>query len=262
MSGTAHISQEELALYALQSRPELEAEFAPLTEHLQQCAECRRVLADLRGDISLIGLSAEPAPLPTGARNRYLQRIAADSSARQSSRRAFAFPQLAWAAAAALAFVAVALQFRVTQLDLKLHDASQQIAVLKENSARAQQVMDVLTSHAAQHVLLTADSTTALPVGRAVYVAQSGSLIFQASNLKQIASDKTYELWVVPVNGKPMPAGLFRPDAAGTASVILPALPSGLQAKAFGVTLEKSDGSEAPTLPMVMAGAVPANSGE
>jgi anti-sigma-K factor RskA len=51
-----------------------------------------------------------------------------------------------------------------------------------------------------------------------------------------------------------MPAGLFRPDASGSASVVLPTLPQGVEAKAFGVTIEDAQGSATPTLPIVMAG--------
>jgi len=84
--------------------------------------------------------------------------------------------------------------------------------------------------------------------------------VFQ--DLEQLAQDKTYELWVIPANGQaPIPAGLFRPDAAGSASVVLPPLPKGVPAKAFGVTIEKAEGSATPTAPILLAGAVP-TSGE
>ena len=76
-----------------------------------------------------------------------------------------------------------------------------------------------------------------------------------ASNLRPVPENKTYELWLIPANGKaPMPAGLFRPDASGSASVVLPTLPQGVEAKAFGVTIEDAQGSATPTLPIVMAG--------
>jgi anti-sigma-K factor RskA len=64
---------------------------------------------------------------------------------------------------------------------------------------------------------------------------------------------------VIPADGKaPIAAGLFRPDAAGSASVLLPPLPKGVPAKAFGVTIEKAEGSATPTAPIILVGAVPA----
>ncbi len=73
-------------------------------------------------------------------------------------------------------------------------------------------------------------------------------------------ASKTYELWVIPANGSaPIPAGLFRPDAAGNGSVVLPQIPLGVSAKAFGVTLEDAAGSKVPTAPILLVGTVPAS---
>jgi hypothetical protein len=40
--------------------------------------------------------------------------------------------------------------------------------------------------------------------------------------------------------------------------VLLPPLPKGVPAKAFGVTIEKAEGSATPTSPIILVGAVPA----
>jgi len=53
----------------------------------------------------------------------------------------------------------------------------------------------------------------------------------------------------------PIPAGTFRPDARGNASVIMPTLPKGVEAKAFGVTVEDEGGASTPTLPIILVGA-------
>ena len=92
--------------------------------------------------------------------------------------------------------------------------------------------------------------------------ANRGGLIFQASNLDPLPLNKAYELWVIPANGKaPIPAGTFRPDATGSASLVLPPLPTGVPAKAFGVTVERAEGSETPTAPIILSG-VASNAGE
>jgi len=51
-----------------------------------------------------------------------------------------------------------------------------------------------------------------------------------------------------------VPAGTFRPDQRGDASVIMPILPKGVDAKAFGVTIEDDGGSQTPTMPIIIAG--------
>ena len=127
-------------------------------------------------------------------------------------------------------------------------------------NAHAQEVLEVLTAPKAQHVVLTAGKATPTPSARAVYLAERGGLILQASNMGALPADKAYELWVIPANGKaPIPAGLFWPDAAGSASLVLPPLPVGVEAKAFGVTIERAEGAATPTLPIILAGAAPSS---
>jgi anti-sigma-K factor RskA len=82
-----------------------------------------------------------------------------------------------------------------------------------------------------------------------------GALVFTANHLVPLPPNKTYELWVIPANGNaPIPAGTFKPDTHGMASVLLPHLPKGVDAKAFGVTMENTGGSTTPTLPILLAG--------
>ena len=65
----------------------------------------------------------------------------------------------------------------------------------------------------------------------------------------------SYELWLIPTSGAPIPAGVFKPDAHGSATVINPPLPAGVEAKAFAMTIEPEQGSSTPTMPIVMMGA-------
>jgi Anti-sigma-K factor rskA/Putative zinc-finger len=263
MTGSEHISQEDLMLHALQTLAE--AESAAVRAHLAQCATCRNELAEVSGDAVLVGLSVLQYPAPVGARQRLLDRIAADASIAKQTVRKEARGQvlpflpkawIPWAAAAALAILSISLGAKINSLNKELRDASTQLADLRKQSAEARQVLEVLTSRSAQRVLLTTSEKSIQPTGRAFYLADSGGLVFQANNLKLLASDKTYELWVIPVNGKPIPAGLFRPDGAGSASVVLPPLPRGVPAKAFAVTIEKAAGSDTPTAPIILLGAI------
>ena len=67
---------------------------------------------------------------------------------------------------------------------------------------------------------------------------------------------KVYELWIIPADGTaPVPAGTFRPDARGYASVVMPQIPKGVAAKAFGVTMEAEGGATTPTMPILLVGA-------
>jgi anti-sigma-K factor RskA len=119
---------------------------------------------------------------------------------------------------------------------------------------RARDVVSTLTATDAMRVTLVAAKTPPQPQGKAIYVRDRASLIFLASNLQALPPQKAYELWLIPTSGAPIPAGVFKPDAHGSAAVVEPPLPPGVQAKAFAITVEPEGGSSAPTLPVVMVG--------
>lgn len=265
MTDSAHIPQEDLALYALLALGADQA--AAIREHVGVCAHCRAELAEISGDLSLVAMSVDLHPVPEGARGRFLQRIGATASGHD---RVIQMPKPAlrrtawipWAAAALLAIVSVGLGARLYLVSIELQQQSALASAETAQSRRAAQVMELLTAPHAQHVVLAPAQAQPQPSARAVYLASSGSLILQASNLKPIAAEKIYELWLIPANGAaPIPAGTFRPDAQGSASVVLPRIPAGVQAKAFGVTIEKAGGAATPTLPIVLAGAAPDTGG-
>lgn len=164
-----------------------------------------------------------------------------------------------WAVAAGCSFVA-GLQFHQRQ-QIENTIASQQAKMddVTKQSAHAQDALDTLTAANAMQVALhsTADIKPGTPAvtALAAYMADKGALVFVATHMELAPAGKTYELWLLPADGtNPMPAGTFKPDAQGRASVMMPQLPKGVPAKGFGVTVENEGGSDTPTLPVVLAG--------
>lgn len=166
-------------------------------------------------------------------------------------------PWIGWAVAAGLAVVAGNLYRERDALRGVAAAQASKLDQLTAEAAAARQVLDTITDSSAMRVtLITQGQTTPLPTGRATYVASKGALIFLASNLEPLQPAKTYELWLIPAAAgeNPIPAGTFRPDERGNASVILPQLPKGIEAKAFGVTVEDEGGATTPTLPIILVG--------
>jgi anti-sigma-K factor RskA len=246
---------DDLALYALGTLTGDERVL--LEKHLEECAACRRELELLRGDMALLALSVGGPKPPARARQRLLDAIAREprrAPAPASFRWAWWTP-VPWLAAAAVALVAFLfwrqsdrLAQRVAQLE---HEAAEQQAQLE----RAREVVTTLTASDAMRVTLVAAKTPPQPQGKAIYVRDRSSLIFLASNMPELPAQKAYELWLIPVSGAPIPAGVFKPDARGSATVINPPLPPGVEAKTFAITVEPETGSAAPTMPIVMVGA-------
>lgn len=281
MNTTGHIERDDLVLFAMQL---LSAEDAAIvTTHLAGCPECRQELAEVQGDLAIYAHSVEMQDTPASARERLLHQVAHEKKVipveaaaepelpigRFSGRgslteddlppRGFAgrvFPWLGWALAAGLAVTAGNFYLQRTALQGSIAEQKDQIAQLTTDAATARDVMETMTDRNALRVTLTKAQTPPVPQARATYVADKGMLIFQANNMEPLQPAKVYELWLIPANGSnPIPAGTFHPDEHGYASVMMPPLPKGVEAKAFGVTIENEGGSQTPTLPIIMVGA-------
>jgi len=250
---------DDLALHALGTLPGEDR--GALEKHLETCATCRRELEELRGDMALLALSTAGSKPPQRARERLLAAIADEP-------RAGNFPALTaglegvrrwvllpWFAAAVLAVAAFFLWHQADRLSLQVADLQRKAVKQQGELERAREIVQTLTATDAMRVTLVAANTTPQPQGKAIYARDRGSLIFMASNLPAPPPQKAYELWMVPMNGAPIPAGMFRPDARGSVTLINPPLPAGLQAKAFAITVEPEAGSAAPTMPIIMTGA-------
>ncbi len=87
-----------------------------------------------------------------------------------------------------------------------------------------------------------------------VFVNPKSGVLLVASNLPQLANDKTYQLWMIPKNGNPLPAGLFRSDASGIAVHLRTGQFDSLATGAVAVTVEPGGGSPQPTsTPIIVA---------
>ena len=247
---------DDLSLYALgalQGEERLAVE-----KHLEDCPDCRGELAQLQGDLALLALSASGPKPPLRSRERLMAAIAKEPRRMpvRLARRKTWWTALAWAAAATTVVV-------ITLLLRQNTDLRQRIAALEANSAgrqkqllQAKELIATLTSADAVHFTLVAGKTPPQPQGKAIYLRSTGTLVFLASNMPELPTQKTYELWLIPTSGAPIPAGLFRPDTHGSAALIKPPLPTGVEAKTFAITVEPSAGSAAPTSTPIMIGIV------
>jgi len=290
--GPRHPNPDDLVLYDMQLLPTPET--AAITQHLRQCDECRAELGRIHGDLATFASTVDSHSPPTAARQRLVDQIAREkkvvsiapsqAKAQPQPQPPQAAPPLAaygrgasvlsiedhqpkrsggrivaiagWAVAACLA-VAAGLEYK-DRADLRSTLSAQtgQLQRLDTDAASAHQLMDALTDPKAIRVTLTTKpQPKAAPIGGVTYNPAKGSLIFLASDLDPLQAYKTYELWVIPSDGTaPIPAGTFHPDDQGNAAVIMPNLPTGVAAKAFGVTIEDEGGAQKPTLPIIMAG--------
>ncbi|HXE75006.1 MAG TPA: anti-sigma factor [Candidatus Xenobia bacterium] len=257
----AHPQAEDLDLLALGALDPDERR--PLEAHLRDCAECRQALDKARGRAALLALSA-PAETPAPrVKQQLLERIRPKPAAApvsafrawfQQASPTFAlatlvlFASTAWLGYRSLEMIRLNEQARLNVLKLQ-DDLRKQ----EKELARARAVLEVMSAPDAVRVTLMAAQARPVPQGRAFYHPRKG-LVFTAANLAALPEGKTYQLWLIPMEGKPISAGVFDPDAQGAGTILLPPLPEGVAAKAFAVTVEPSGGVPQPTGPIVLVG--------
>lgn len=286
MTPDLHPGMDELILFCMGTpggAPETKEDAAAVERvrlHLPQCPKCSTQAALLRTDMALVAMSVPQIAPPAAAKERLFQaagihpvatagksasiknfpapvRNGSTPGEMPPARARRANPALiwgGWAAAAVCFFYAVHIHEANQGMQQRLAMETAELNQTNAAASRAREVVEVLTSPQSQRVTLVSAHAQPEPTGHAVYLKDRGALVFTASNLVSLPQNKTYELWVIPVNGAPIPAGTFQPDARGMASVLLPNLPKGVQAKAFGVTMENAGGSTTPTLPILLAG--------
>ncbi|HEV3305572.1 MAG TPA: anti-sigma factor [Candidatus Sulfotelmatobacter sp.] len=247
---------EDLALYALgvlkgDERGKLEL-------HLATCAACRLELEQVRGDMALLAMSAAGPRPPRRARQRLLDAVALEArsakTAQSAAHRSW-WGWLGWAATAAVIVFALSLWRENSMLRATLASASSRAAESSRQLEELRKIAAPIIEPEAQRVTLVAARTPPQPQGKAFYLRSRNSLVFLANNMPALPPQKAYELWLIPTSGNPIPAGVFKPDAHGSASVVNPPLPAGTEAKAFAITVENEAGSAAPTTPILMMGA-------
>jgi anti-sigma-K factor RskA len=251
--------EEDFDLYALGA---LEAEERQAIEsHAAGCAVCAQKLAEARGRIALLALSAPPHSPPPQVRERLLRQvreeIQKEEAARQEERPSlFArWWAAAWAPVAlVLALSTVYLWVSNDRLNRQLEDLRVATARQKAGQDNAQRLLDLVTARDTLAVTLAPSADLPGTSGRVLYNARLGVVLYNGV-LPAPPADKTYQLWLVPTSGDPVSAGVFAPTANGTGSTLVTPLPPGIAAKAFAVTLEPAGGRPQPTGPKVQIGA-------
>ncbi|HEV2419776.1 MAG TPA: anti-sigma factor [Terriglobia bacterium] len=261
---------DEYALGALEGE-----ELRALEQHVKDCPECQGEVQKARARVALLALSAPRTAPSSAVKERLMSRVAAERAGSAQDRSRASAPAAAqkrgsfwnWGIAALAAIVALAIATGV--LALRNHHLHTRIQSLESQQtqqaaheerqaakmARAEAILDVLTSPNTLKVSLISAQAHPVPQGKAFYNPAKG-LVFYAANLPHLPSSQTYQLWLVPEQGNPVSAGIFATDSRGNGEVLLPPLPPGIAAKAFAVTVEPAGGKPQPTGAKVLIGAV------
>jgi hypothetical protein len=162
------------------------------------------------------------------------------------------FPAWAWAAAAALALMTGysirQMELQTTQL-AELHRemnlATQQSKALQDQLDQGRMVASIMMSPDSMSLKLMPKDKN-MPMVHAYLNPQMGVAI-TAAEMPAMPPARTLQLWFVPKAGKPVSAGIFRPDAQGQVTLVAPVNMPMDEIAALAVTEEPAGGSPQPT---------------
>ena len=129
--------------------------------------------------------------------------------------------------------------------DIAFNDAMQQVK-------QADTVLALL--NAPETIVRVSQEGEARPPQGKVFLNPSRGVLLLAANLPPAPAGKIYEMWVIPADGKPVPAGLFQTEANGTALHLQSGPVDVASTGAIAVTLESVGGAPQPTSqPLIVA---------
>ena len=258
---------EDFDLYALGV---LEGEErAAFEAHVPTCAACAEKLAEARGRIALLAFAAPRVEPSTAVKERLMRQIhAAPEDARVPQRerapreveRAGGFFGRWWPAAvlAPVAAVLIFVSVRLWQENVHLVDElGEERAELQRQQAQldeARHLVALMEAKDTMTVALASQPGMAKGDVRVMYNAKMGMAMCDGW-VEPAPANKSYQLWLVPMDGKPISAGLIE-SSSGPINPWTVKVPPGVAAKAFAITLEPEGGMPQPTGPMVLVGPV------
>jgi anti-sigma-K factor RskA len=198
-------------------------ERAEIAEHLaRRCPDCMRGMASALATVTAMSGAVELTEPPARLRRRVMAAV------ESAPRRSWAGIVVPWAitAAMSIALVAIGLSGR-RQLG---------------DTPKLQQALTILNDPATRDATFGATGTASR--GR-VFVNPSKGVVFIGANLPRLDAGRTFELWVIPAKGNPIPDGLFRSQSDATAVFVWPGPVE--NATAVEVTVEPLGGSAQPT---------------
>jgi anti-sigma-K factor RskA len=257
---------EDFDLYALGV---LEGEEkAAFEAHVPTCAACAEKLAEARGRIALLAFSAPSVAPSPSVKERLLRQIHAAPAGAGAQReraprdveRTESFFGRWWPVAvlAPVAAVLILVSVRLWQQNTRLIDElGEERATLQQQQAQLDEARHILALMEAKDtisVALASQPGMAKGAVRVMYNAKMGMAMCDGW-VDPAPANKSYQLWLVPMEGKPISAGLVE-YSNGPMKPWMVKLPPGVEAKAFAITLEPEGGMPQPTGPMVLVGPV------
>jgi anti-sigma-K factor RskA len=217
-----------------------------LEQHLaDNCTQCQAGLRNALRFSSILAALPEPVEPSTGLRRRVLASVGLEPKSGSLWLGAFA------ALSACLLIGVVVLSMDNTRRKDELASVQSQLRQTVNDRSRIEDVLKFLNEPETEQVVFGKGQVQP-PRGR-IFVNPRGVALI-VTNLPPPPPGKTYQMWLVPKTGAPIPAGLFQSDAQGNALYLRNAPVNMGATKAIAVSIEPAAGSLTPTTVIFAAG--------
>jgi hypothetical protein len=127
---------------------------------------------------------------------------------------------------------------------------------LQEQTQTDRELLALIATADPEHTVQLPGTEEAPAASGAFYLGDDNRGLLVLKGLKPLPTEQTYQLWLIPAEGQPQPAGLLavKTDALTWLNVSVP--PGATDFAAVGVSVEPAGGSPAPTGPIVLLGKV------
>jgi anti-sigma-K factor RskA len=223
-----------------------------LNEHLAQCAECRRDLAEWEATAASLALSAKPMEPSPQVREKLLTQIRAEnpvasipaekSGSDSSASNVLPFgrpPRTFWNSLGSFGSIAAVIVFAALVIAVVV--LWQQNRTLQHENA----FYKLLTAPGSRIAELSGTPEAAGATAKIAYDATGRAVLF-ANGLPRAPEGKEYQLWYI-VDNKPLPGKTFAPDNSGNGTLEDHVPEAARRSAVFAITLEPSGGVSSPT---------------
>ena len=224
------------------------AEQRALNEHLDNCSECRRELAEWEATAAALAIAADPAEPSPKVREQILNEIRNDPPAaqvvpfRSTSRNI-------WSSFGSLGAIAAVVVFAVLLIGLAVQWREKR--VLKDELARSQEFLQLVTTPGAKVTELEGVDLGTGATAKLVY-DKAGHAMLMANKLPTVPQGKAYQLWFIVGKNPPMPGKTFVPNKEGNGMLKDQMPAAAIDSAIFAITMEPAQGVDAPTGPIYL----------
>ncbi len=242
-----------------------------LQQHLSECAECRRELADWESTTAALALSSNPVEPSPQVRDRIMGAVRSDRQTQEKSRVVpfpstvsrkniwTSFGQVGAIAAAVLCLVLIIWIIVLWQQNRELRSENEvlagQVQWLDREISRSEEFVTILSKPGARFTTLEGGGEGAYWSAYLVYDT-TGRALLLSRGLPPAPAGKEYQLWFIVGKNPPIPGKTFAPDNSGRGELSDQIPRQARDSAVFAVTLERAGGVSAPTSQIYLRGSL------